>query len=123
MKKILVVEDNIQNMRLIVKLLKNSGYEVIEAKTGEDGVKLAKKENPDLILMDILLPGINGLETTKRIRAIKELTRVSIIAITSYAMVGDREKFLAGGLINGYIEKPIDPFTIIEEIEEIWKKI
>lgn len=120
MKRVLVVEDEKNNMRLIVKLLENRGYESIKAVTGEEGVKLAIEEEPDLILMDIKLPGIDGLEATKRIRA-SGSSKVTIIAITSYAMAGDREKYLREGF-TGYIEKPIDPFTIIEEIEEIWQK-
>ena len=120
MKRVLVVEDDKNNMRLIVKLLKNRGYKTIKAETGEEGVKLAIKEKPDLILMDIKLPGIDGLEATNRIRASGN-SKVTIIAITSYAMAGDREKYLKEGF-TGYIEKPIDPYTIIEEIEEIWQK-
>ncbi len=121
MKRVLVVEDNKNNMRLIVKLLENRGYETIKAETGEDGVKLAIEEKPDLILMDIKLPGIDGLEATRRIRASGGDGKVPIIAITSYAMAGDREKYIKKGF-TGYIEKPIDPFKIIEEIEEIWQK-
>jgi len=121
MKKVLVVEDNKDNMRLITKLLKNAGYEIIKAVTGEEGVKLAVDKKPDLILMDIKLPGIDGMEATRRIRASGNSDKVSIIAITSYAMAGDRETYLKEGF-TGYIEKPIDSFTIIKEIEEIWKK-
>ena len=121
MERVLVVEDNMNNMRLIIKLLENDGYETIKAITGEEGVKLAIEEKPDLILMDINLPGIDGLEATRRIRASENDGKVPIIAITSYAMAGDREKYLEHGF-TGYIEKPIDPFTIIEEIREIWKK-
>ena len=121
MKRVLVVEDNKNNMRLLVKLLKSHGYETIKAETGEEGVKLAVEEKPDLILMDIKLPGIDGLEATIRIRASGGNGKVPIIAITSYAMAGDREKFLKGGF-TGYIEKPIDPFKIIKEIEEICQK-
>jgi len=121
MKRVLVVEDNKNNMRLITKLLETAGYETIKAKTGEEGVMLAIEKKPDLILMDIQLPGIDGLEATKRIRASGSDGKVPIIAITSFAMAGDREKYLKEGF-TGYIEKPIDPFNIIKEIEEIWKK-
>ena len=120
MKKVLVVEDDKNNMRLIEKLLKNRGYKTIKAETGEKGVKLAIKEKPDLILMDIKLPGINGMEAANRIR-VSERNKVTIIAITSDAMAGDREKYLKEGFA-GYIEKPIDPYRIIEEIEGIWQK-
>jgi two-component system, cell cycle response regulator DivK len=91
------------------------GHEVIQAQTGEEGVDCAARERYDLILMDIQLPGIDGLETTKRIRAGGANTGVPIVAVTSYAMTGDRERLLAAGC-NGYIEKPINPETIMEEI-------
>ncbi|MBE9572698.1 MAG: response regulator [Proteobacteria bacterium] len=121
MKKVLVVEDNENNMRLIVKLLESEGYETIKAETGEKGVMLAAEEKPDLILMDIKLPGIDGIEATKQIRASETDGRVLIIALTSYAMAGDREKLMQGGF-NGYIEKPLDPYTIIQEIEKICRE-
>jgi two-component system cell cycle response regulator DivK len=117
MKRILVVEDNETNMYLISFLLKKNGYEVIEARSGEEGVELAIKEKPDLLLMDIQLPDIDGLETTRRIRESKADGEVPIIALTSYAMTGDREKALKAGC-NGYIEKPINPDTFIGEIEK-----
>lgn len=114
MKKILIVEDNEKNMYLISFLMGTMGHQVVQATTGEEGVDLAVAELPDLILMDIQLPGIDGLETTKRIRE-AGITKVPIIAITSFAMSGDRERLLAAGC-NGYIEKPIDPETIRDEI-------
>ncbi len=117
MKRILVVEDNETNMYLIRFMLEKSGYEVIEAMEGSVGVELAVKEKPDLIIMDIQLPDINGLEATKRIRASEADGEVPIIALTSYAMVGDRERALAAGC-TGYIEKPINPETFIAEIEK-----
>ena len=121
MKKVLVVEDDKNNMRLIVKLLESAGYETIKAETGEKGVRLAVEEKPDLILMDIKLPGIDGVEATKQIRASEANGRILIIAVTSYAMAGDREKLMQVG-INGYIEKPLDPYTVIKEIEKICRK-
>ena len=117
MKRILVVEDNETNMYLIRFILEKSGYEVIEAEEGTTGVELAIKEKPDLILMDIQLPDINGLEATKRIRASEADDDIPIIALTSFAMAGDREKALAAGC-TGYIEKPINPGTFISEIEK-----
>ncbi len=117
MKKILVVEDNETNLYLIKFILEKSGYEVIEAGEGAVGVELAVKEKPDLILMDIQLPDIDGLEATKRIRASEIDGDIPIIALTSFAMVGDREKALAAGC-TGYIEKPINPETFIAEIEK-----
>lgn len=117
MKRILVVEDNETNMYLIGFILKKDGYEVIEARTGEEGVELALKERTDLVIMDIQLPGIDGLETTRRIRKSETGEEVPIIALTSYAMTGDRKKSLAAGC-TGYIEKPINPDTFMGEIEK-----
>jgi CheY-like chemotaxis protein len=112
MKKVLVVEDNEKNMYLISFILEKMGHRVLQADSGEKGIELASREQPDLILMDIQLPGIDGLEATKRIRQSGD---VPIIAITSFAMTGDRERLLAAGC-NGYIEKPINPETIMGEI-------
>jgi two-component system cell cycle response regulator DivK len=118
MKKVLVIEDNKDNLMLITMALEYAGYQVISAETGEEGVETALKERPFFILMDINLPGIDGLETTRRIRATEIGNSIPIIAITSYAMLGDREKILAVGC-NGYFEKPIDPLTIIGRIHKI----
>jgi len=115
MIKVLVVEDNERNRYLISFLLKGDGFEVIEAFCGEDAVGMAIREHPDLVLMDIQLPGIDGYETTRRIRASPGGGKVPIIALTSYAMTGDRERSLAAGC-TGYVEKPINPDTIIGEI-------
>ena len=117
MKRILVVEDNETNLYLIRFMLEKSGYEVIEAREGAVGVELAIKEKPDLIIMDIQLPDIDGLEATKRIRASEADTEIPIVALTSFAMVGDKEKALAAGC-TGYIEKPINPDTFIAEIRK-----
>jgi CheY-like chemotaxis protein len=117
MIKVLVIEDNDKNRYLISFLLKGAGYDVIEAITGEEGIETALREHPDLILMDIQLPGIDGYETTKRIRASPDGTVVPIIALTSYAMSGDRERALAAGC-TGYVEKPINPDTILDEIRK-----
>jgi CheY-like chemotaxis protein len=121
MSKILIVEYNEKNMYLISYILKKKGYQTIEAATGEKGVELTIKEKPDLIIMDIQLPGIDGLETTKRIRTSGADGITPIIALTSYAMTGDREKALEAGC-TGYIEKPINPDTVIGEIEKYIKK-
>ena len=117
MKRILVVEENEVNMYLIRFMLEKSGYEVIEAREGAVGVELAIKEKPDLIIMDIQLPDINGLEATKRIRASEADSDIPIVALTSYAMVGDRESALAAGC-TGYIEKPINPEIFMADIEK-----
>lgn len=112
MKKVLVVEDNEKNMYLISYILEKMGHHVLQADTGERGVELASSEDPDLILMDIQLPGMDGLEAT---RCIRQSGDTPIIAITSFAMTGDRERLLSAGC-NGYIEKPINPETIMGEI-------
>jgi CheY-like chemotaxis protein len=117
MKRILVVEDNGTNMYLIGFILRKNGYEVLEAVTGEEGVELAIKEKPDLILMDIQLPGMDGLEATERIRESEADGEIPIVALTSYAMTGDRERALNAGC-TGYIEKPINSETFMVEIEK-----
>lgn len=118
MRKILIIEDNDANIYLISFILKKYGYRIIEARNGEDGVVCANKENPDLILMDIDLPKLDGYEATRRIRALETKgRRMPIIALTSYAMAGDKAKAIDAGC-TGYIEKPINPDTFISEIEK-----
>lgn len=120
MTKILVIEDNPNNVYLISFILEKHGFEFTVAITGEEGVEKAIEVQPDLILMDIKLPGIDGFEATRRIRESGKLPGVPIIALTSYAMAGDREKALSMGC-TGYIEKPIDPDRIISQIKEYLK--
>jgi two-component system cell cycle response regulator DivK len=115
MKKVLVVEDNESNLYLMRFILEKNGYHVIEAKEGVQGVNMAKTETPDFIIMDIQLPDITGLEATRRIRDAEADSNIPIIAVTSYAMVGDREKAIAAGC-TGYIEKPINPETFLAEL-------
>ena len=118
MKKVLVVEDNRDNLRLITYALERSGYEVVAAETGTRGVELAVAERPAFIIMDINLPDIDGFEATRRIRASKANGDIPIIAITSYAMAGDMDRIIAAGC-TGYFEKPIDPLTIIDKIHAV----
>lgn len=103
--KILYVEDTPQNMRLVRKMLGAEGFEMLEAADGTTGVEIAKQQLPDLILMDINLPDIDGMEATARIRAFPQTAHIPVIALTANAMAGDRERFLAAGC-NGYIAKP-----------------
>lgn len=117
MKKVIVVEDNIDNLRLITYALAHAGYEILPAENGEEGVALAIRERPSFIIMDINLPGIDGLEATRRIRASEADGGIPIIAVTSYAMYGDRQKILDAGC-TAYFEKPIDPLTIVDQIHE-----
>lgn len=105
-RKILYIEDNPQNMRLVRKMLSGGGYEIIEASTGEGGYALALKEKPDLILMDINLPDVDGLQVTARLKAMPDMRHIPIIALTANAMYGDKERFTAGGC-DGYIAKPV----------------
>lgn len=121
MKKVLVIEDNKDNLLLITLALKQHGYEVISVLSGEEGVEAALRERPFFIIMDINLPGIDGLEATKRIRESEIQSSIPIIAITSYAMLGDREKIMEAGC-DGYFEKPIDPITIMDKIHKIIQK-
>lgn len=116
--KILVIEDNPQNMKLLTFVLKKYGHDVIEAFCGLEGVEKATDSHPELILMDIQLPDIDGLEATKRIRSKESVQKIPIMAITSYAMAGDREKVMEAGC-NGYFEKPINPLTIMKDIEKV----
>lgn len=117
MKKILIVEDNETNLYMMRFMLVENGYQVVEARDGLEGVKLAGSEKPDLVLMDIQLPLLDGYEATKQIKANEKTKHIPIIALTSYAMVGDREKSLQAGC-TGYIEKPINPETLMAEIEQ-----
>ena len=117
MKTALVIEDNEDNMKLITFILEKNGYSTIMAENGKTGIELAIKERPDFILLDIQLPDVDGMEVLKAIRGSEANGEIPIIAITSYAMSGDREKLLQAGC-NGYIEKPIDPETIIAQIKQ-----
>jgi two-component system cell cycle response regulator DivK len=118
MQTVLVIEDNKDNLKIVTYSLQRAGYTVRAAESGEEGLRMAVEEKPAFILMDINLPGMDGIETTKKIRASRSNGSIPIIAITSYAMTGDREKILTAGC-NGYIEKPIDPITIVEQIHKI----
>jgi CheY-like chemotaxis protein len=118
MKTALVIEDNVDNMVLITFILEKSGYKVLKAVTGQQGLDIALEARPDFILLDIQLPDMDGLEVLGKIRKSKIDGSIPVIAMTSYAMVGDREKMMAAGC-NGYIEKPIDPKKVIGQIREI----
>ncbi len=118
MPKALIIEDTPDNMELIRFILNKNGVETIGAENGRKGIELAESELPDFIILDIQLPDINGTEVLHAIRRSKADGKVPIIAMTSYAMSGDREKLLAAGC-NGYIEKPIDPVMVMDQIREI----
>jgi len=114
---VLVIEDNEQNLYLMRFLLEKNGFTVVEATDGAKGVEMAKETKPNLILLDIQLPKMDGYAVARELRKNGELAKTSIVAVTSYAMVGDRERVLAAGA-DGYIEKPIDPDTFIAKIEQ-----
>lgn len=114
--KVLIIEDNVQNMYMLSYLLRSRHYEVLQAYNGRDGITLASEKKPDVILLDIQLPEINGYQVAQELRRKPELDPVPIIAVTSHAMAGDREKALGAGA-NGYIEKPIDPDNFINRME------
>ena len=103
---ILVVEDNERNLKLLRDVLEYAGYDVRVARTAEDGISLAASEPPDLILMDLQLPGIDGMEALRRLRESPRTADIPVVAVTAQAMKQDRERALAAGF-NGYIEKPI----------------
>lgn len=116
MKKILIIEDDENNLLLITRLMVDAGYDVISARTGLAGLNLAVAEQPDAVLLDIFLPDISGGEVAEKMKAIPQDRLIPIIAMTSLAMSGDREKLLALGC-TGYIEKPYDPETVVAEIK------
>jgi two-component system cell cycle response regulator DivK len=116
MKTALIIEDNENNMYMMRFILDKLGFIVLEARDGAAGVEMAKERRPDLILMDIQLPILDGYAATRRIRQEAALKDIPIIAVTSYAMVGDKEKALAAGC-TAYIEKPIDPPVFIKVLE------
>jgi two-component system cell cycle response regulator DivK len=116
-QKILVVEDQADNRRILRDLLTSSGYTVVEALTGTEGVDRATQERPDLILMDIQLPGIDGYEATRRIKADPQLAAIPIIAVTSYALSGDDVKAFAAGC-DAYVTKPFSPRRLLARVRE-----
>jgi two-component system cell cycle response regulator DivK len=115
--RILVVEDNPKNLKLMRDVLTYSGYEVIEATTGEDGVRLAGEAAPDLVLMDLQLPGIDGAEALRRIRASEVNPDVPVVAVTAFAMLEDRERAYDAGFV-GYVEKPISVRGLPQQVRD-----
>jgi CheY-like chemotaxis protein len=113
--KVLIIEDNEQNMYMLSFLLESYGYVVLKAFSGQEGITSAKKEMPDIILLDIQLPEMDGYTVAKKLREDEQILKTPIIAVTSYAMPGDKEKVLAAGA-TGYIEKPIDPDTFVSQM-------
>jgi two-component system cell cycle response regulator DivK len=115
--RILYIEDNEQNLYLVTFLLRSKGHEVLQARDGKEGIEKAARHHPDLVLLDIQLPGMDGYEVARRLSAHPDIAKSTpILALTSYAMPGDREKALGAGC-SGYIVKPIDPETFVAEVE------
>lgn len=116
-KRILVIEDQEDNRAILRDLLTKAGFEYLEAATGEDGVTAAERERPDLVLMDIQLPVIDGYEATRLIKAQPALRAIPIIAVTSYALSGDEEKAKAAGC-DDYVAKPFSPRALLAKVRE-----
>ena len=116
-ERILVVEDNPKNLKLVRDVLQFSGYEVIEATCGEDGVRLAALEQPDLILMDLQLPGMDGTEALRQIRESDAGGAVPVVAVTAFAMSEDRDRAYAAGF-DGYVQKPISVRGLQQQVHE-----
>ena len=114
--RVLLVEDNPANLALMQYLLQASGYSTLTAVDGREGVAVAQRESPDVILMDLQMPIVNGYEAARQVKEDPALRDVPIIAVTAFAMVGDRDKILARGF-DGYIAKPIAPERFVSEVE------
>ncbi|MBI2328898.1 MAG: response regulator [Chloroflexi bacterium] len=117
-KKILIVEDNPQNMRLMEMTLRAKNYTLLKATDGEEALDMAMRERPDLILMDIWLPKVNGLEVTRKLRQDPAFRHIPIIGVTAYAMKGDKERIIESGC-DVYLSKPIDTHELPEIITTI----
>ena len=115
--QILVVEDNAINMELATDLLEVAGYQVLQAETAEDGIRLAKSEKPDIILMDIGLPGMDGLEATRALKANDATRSIPVVGLTAHAMDGDEEEAMQAGCV-AYITKPIDTRRFAADVAE-----
>lgn len=117
MKKVLVIEDNPDNMLLISDILEANDYQVLQAETGLKGIEMAEENLPDFIILDIQLPDIIGNEVVERLRKEEKTQHIPVVAMTSYAMAGDKDKLLAAGC-DGYVEKPINPGTVMQQLKQ-----
>ena len=116
-EQILVVEDNEKNMKLVRDVLQATGYRTLEATTGAGAVALATEHRPDLVLMDVQLPDIDGIETLGRLRSEEHTASIPVIAVTAQAMQGDRERFLAAGF-DGYVPKPVNIVELVRIVKQ-----
>ena len=117
-EKILLVEDNPQNRHLVTFLLEKNGYKVVSAEDGEEAISVVEAESPDLILMDVQLPKLDGYEATRRIKADERFKKIPLVALTAHSMKGDRGKALAAGC-DDYITKPVDAEGLLSRIREL----
>jgi len=115
---ILVIEDHEDNRRIVRDLLTSRGYDIVEAATGADGVQLAIAQRPDLILMDVDLPDIDGYEATRRLKADPALRSIPVVAVTSYALSGDEARAMAAGC-EAYVAKPFSPRALLAKVQEL----
>ncbi len=115
--KVLIIEDNPLNMKLITEILKTEGFEYLEAKDASKGIEIARKELPDIILMDIQLPDMNGIQAMRKLKNNSNTSSIKIIALTAFAMKGDRERFLREGF-DGYLAKPFKYSQLIDVIND-----
>ena len=116
-ERVLVVEDNDKNMKLFRDVLQATGYSTLEATTGEQAIELALSQAPALVLMDVQLPGIDGVEALERMRQNERTASIPVLALTAQAMSGDRERFLEAGF-DGYLAKPVDVIELMEAVRE-----
>jgi two-component system cell cycle response regulator DivK len=116
-ERVLVVEDNDKNMKLFRDVLQATGYSMLEATTGEEAIELSLSQAPALVLMDVQLPGIDGVEALERLRQNERTASIPVLALTAQAMSGDRERFLEAGF-DGYLAKPVDVGELIEAVRE-----
>ena len=119
---ILVVEDNELNLKLVRDVLQFAGFEVVEARTGEEAVERAAERRPDLVLMDLQLPGIDGAEAMRRLRACSPTRDVPVVAVTAFAMREDRERALGAGF-DGYVEKPFSPRELPAQVRAFLRAV
>jgi len=120
MTVVLIVEDNPRNLKLVRDVLEHAGYRTLEATTAEDGLTLADAHRPDLVLMDVQLPGMDGVQALERLRADPATNGIPVVAVTAFAMKEDRARFLAAGF-DGYLEKPISVREFPGQVAEMLK--
>lgn len=115
-KTVLLVEDNEDNLLVYRTILEHVGYRVLEARDGEEGIDSARTEIPDMILMDISIPKIDGWEVTRRLKDDEETSQIPVVALTAHALEEDRERAISAGC-DGYLAKPVEPRRVVEEVE------